>query len=325
MRETKLIQIMSKQTKNDTLNSTLDNLDNTLVHSESSIEQGIDIYITKQMEELYKTNVYIHKDKSIEEFYEIVGNNYSLLKYSFRHLKEDKFFSVYSPDKSLTESQLIEISRPLHDASGEEIPMRPLLAHDLDNCLISADAYLNEEEIKKNKGNKKGLGGHMDFYIEGADRWGNKCNDFYRMYFRPHLEYFLKEVSKYYDLAVFTASTQEYADKICDRLEEHVELKGRLYRDHCSTTSGGQYTKDLSMFGRDNVFLLDDTVLNFLLNLNNGVYIHGWAHNDIWIDDDIELKRVTDRLVECGKTGVENIKKIMRIEEVLEHIKYWHN
>ena len=71
-------------------------------------------------------------------------------------MKKDIILRVYPPDKKLTQSQLIEISRPLHGASGEEIPMRPLLALDLDNCLISADAYLNEKKLRRIKAIEKG-------------------------------------------------------------------------------------------------------------------------------------------------------------------------
>ena len=144
----------------------------------------------------------------------------------------------------------------------------------------------------------------------------------YEIKFRANLKYFLEEVSKYYDLVVFTASIQEYADKICDRLEEFVVLEGRLYREHCSMTSGGQYVKDLDVFGRDDVFLLDDSLKSFLLDFDKGIYIHQWMHG-INKDKDVndkELLKVADMLVECGKTGVENIKKVMRLSEMVERI-----
>ena len=84
---------------------------------------------------------------------------------------------------------------------------------------------------------------------------GKQTQFFLSNIFQATFRILLKEVSKYYDLTVFAALTQESADKICDRLKEHVDFKARLYRDHCSGTSGEQYTKDISMFGRDNVFL----------------------------------------------------------------------
>ena len=65
---------------------------------------------------------------------------------------------------------------------------------------------------------------------------------------RPHVDYFLETVSKWFDLVVFTASMEVYGkgllfylfillfviQAVCDKLEENkVIFKRRLYRQDC--------------------------------------------------------------------------------------------
>ena len=56
---------------------------------------------------------------------------------------------------------------------------------------------------------------------------------------RPGCIQFLKSVSKIYEVVIFTASQEDYANKICDFLEGEMGagfengLSKRLYRQHC--------------------------------------------------------------------------------------------
>ena len=121
---------MTKKTKESIPIHKVDNLEDNLNHSDDKKLSDTEPP-TKQEE-----NIYIHKDKSTEEFYNIIGPRHGNLKYHLSCLKEEEYY-MRGPEKSLTESQLSEILRPLHNELGEEIPMRPLLALDLDGCLIS--------------------------------------------------------------------------------------------------------------------------------------------------------------------------------------------
>ena len=46
---------------------------------------------------------------------------------------------------------------------------------------------------------------------------------------RPHLDEFLAEMSKYFNIYIFTAQMREYADPMIDALQAPV--RGRYYRD----------------------------------------------------------------------------------------------
>lgn len=68
-------------------------------------------------------------------------------------------------------------------------------------------------------------------------------NDFFYMV-RPHCNKFLTELSQHFEIVIFTAAMQDYADWIVDGIDHRGNVKHRLYRQHCSrdkpTTEGEQ-------------------------------------------------------------------------------------
>ncbi len=51
---------------------------------------------------------------------------------------------------------------------------------------------------------------------------------------RPGAMEFIKEMSKYYELFLFTASVSDYANPVIDRIDPDHHIAVRLYRDNCS-------------------------------------------------------------------------------------------
>lgn len=120
----------------------------------------------------------------------------------------------------------------------------------------------------------------------------------YYVHKRPHCDDFLRKVSKWYKLVVFTASVQEYADPVIDWLEqERKYFSGRYYRQHC-TFRNGAYIKDLSSVEPDlsKVMILDNSPLSYIfhegkelpqsrriqsdtLNADNAIPIEGWIND----------------------------------------------
>jgi CTD nuclear envelope phosphatase 1 len=90
----------------------------------------------------------------------------------------------------------------------------------------------------------------------------------YYVHKRPHCDDFLRKVSKWYKLVVFTASVQEYADPVVDWLEqERKYFVGRYYRQHC-TFRNGAYIKDLSSIEPDlsKVIILDNSPVSYIFH-----------------------------------------------------------
>ena len=47
---------------------------------------------------------------------------------------------------------------------------------------------------------------------------------------RPYMDEFLDEMSKHYEVVIFTAAVKEYADNILDSIDSQKRITYRLYR-----------------------------------------------------------------------------------------------
>ncbi|RVX71416.1 hypothetical protein B0A52_04988 [Exophiala mesophila] len=103
----------------------------------------------------------------------------------------------------------------------------------------------------------------------------------YYVHKRPFCDEFLRKVSKWYKLVVFTASVQEYADPVVDWLEvERKYFAARYYRQHC-TFRNGAYIKDLSSIEPDlsKVIILDNSPVSYIFHEDNAIPIEGWIND----------------------------------------------
>ncbi|KAI0065883.1 hypothetical protein BV25DRAFT_1821584 [Artomyces pyxidatus] len=104
----------------------------------------------------------------------------------------------------------------------------------------------------------------------------------YHVYKRPFVDFFLRKVSAWYTLVIFTASMQEYADPVIDWLDAgRGILERRLFRESCTQLPNGAYTKDLSVVEQDlaRVCLIDNSPVSYSVNDMNGIPIEGWTHD----------------------------------------------
>ncbi|TPX14000.1 uncharacterized protein E0L32_005700 [Thyridium curvatum] len=103
----------------------------------------------------------------------------------------------------------------------------------------------------------------------------------YYVHKRPFCDDFLRRVCKWYNLVVFTASVQEYADPVIDWLEsERKFFSRRYYRQHC-TYRAGAFIKDLSSVEPDlsKVMILDNSPLSYMFHQDNAIPIQGWIND----------------------------------------------
>lgn len=94
---------------------------------------------------------------------------------------------------------------------------------------------------------------------------------------RPYTHEMLREVNKYYEVAVFTASHKWYADEILNYIDPTGELiQHRFYRESCIKTEDSVYLKDLRIIknvAMKDMILVDNAVYGFGQQLSNGVPI----------------------------------------------------
>lgn len=90
------------------------------------------------------------------------------------------------------------------------------------------------EDYGKEEGEEMKL---CDFTISLSNPGGSSSscgNVQFGVTIRPYMYECLERLNEYYELAVFTAAEQTYADKILDHIDpDRKFFKHRLYRQHC--------------------------------------------------------------------------------------------
>ena len=97
---------------------------------------------------------------------------------------------------------------------------------------------------------------------------------------RPYCHEFIKELAKFSEVIIFTASSPSYANVILDYLDpEKTIFSHRLYRQHC-TLEKGFYVKDLRVVNRnlEDVVIVDNSAFSFALQPENGIPILPYYH-----------------------------------------------
>ncbi|KAJ1311545.1 hypothetical protein OPQ81_010029 [Rhizoctonia solani] len=122
-------------------------------------------------------------------------------------------------------------------------------------------------------GGKRQGGGHMIEVVLGGR------STLYHVYKRPFVDFFLRKVSSWYTLVIFTASMPEYADPVIDWLDAGRGMfSRRFFRESCTHLPNGGYSKDLSIIDQDlsRVCLIDNSPASYSINSANGIPIEGW-------------------------------------------------
>lgn len=188
--------------------------------------------------------------------------------------KPSKAASIKSPTSPSNSSTLRLTKYPRNTG-----PPRPLLANNPSQKTLILD--LDETLIHSlSKGGRLTSGHMVEVKLEGQHPI------LYYVHKRPYCEEFLRKVYKWYNLVIFTASVQEYADPVIDWLEQDRKyFKGRYYRQHC-TNRNGTYIKDISSIEPDlsKVIILDNSPMSYMFHEDNAIPIEGWINDPTDID-----------------------------------------
>ena len=112
-------------------------------------------------------------------------------------------------------------------------------------------------------------------------------NDSAYIQIRPGTEDFLIDLAKYYEIVIFTAALQKYADIVINSIDPNNVISYRLYRQH-TISIGNSNVKDLTKLGRDlrYVIIVDNCLENFAMQSRNGLKIIDFEGNEF--DDELE-------------------------------------
>lgn len=94
---------------------------------------------------------------------------------------------------------------------------------------------------------------------------------------RPEVEVFLKEISEYFEIVIFTASLSKYASPLIDKLDKKGVCEFKLFREHCSFING-LYVKDLRKMNRElkDLIIVDNSPISYAFSMENGLPIKSW-------------------------------------------------
>ena len=142
---------------------------------------------------------------------------------------------------------------------------------------------------------------------------------YYKIYVlvRPGAEEFIKNISQYFELVVFTASISKYASPLLDILDKERYIQHRLYRDNC-TFLDGIYVKPLKRIGRSlkDIIIVDNSPLAYAFDNDNGLPITSWFDDK----NDKELFDITPLLIFLSKTN--DVRKYIEKFVYFDKINY---
>ena len=89
---------------------------------------------------------------------------------------------------------------------------------------------------------------------------------------RPGVDRFLIEMAKHYEIVIYTASLNKYADPLLDLLDPSKVIRHRLFRESCVFYEGN-YVKDLSLLNRDlsQTIIIDNSPSSYMFHPENAI------------------------------------------------------
>lgn len=144
------------------------------------------------------------------------------------------------------------------------------------------------------------------------------------MSIRPGADSFLKLMSTHFEIVIFTAGTEEYADWALEFMENVSCISHRLYRQHALPFKG-YYVKDLSRIGRQltKTIIVDNIAENFALQPGNGVLIKTWISDP----KDTSLFELAPLLLKVVESQTEDVRELLKFyqqqnSELMHSIAY---
>lgn len=97
---------------------------------------------------------------------------------------------------------------------------------------------------------------------------------------RPGVDEFMRLMGRMYEIVVFTASLNKYADPVIDILDIHHVVSHRLFRESCYNHHGS-FVKDLSQLGRPlhDTIILDNSPASYIFHPTNAVPVSSWFND----------------------------------------------
>jgi Dullard-like phosphatase family protein len=158
-----------------------------------------------------------------------------------------------------------------------------LLILDIDETLVHSEVLVDNGREVPHSG--KPYDHQLTFNNPGGK------TDVFGVRIRPFAQEFIGRMARIYDLAVYTASSRDYADAVMDLFDPQRSIFcARLYRENC-IRQGNMNIKDMGVFD-ENSFLVDNLIYSYAFHMNNGIPICPFVDDTM----DVELQDLADIL-----------------------------
>ena len=139
---------------------------------------------------------------------------------------------------------------------------------------------------------------------------------------RPYADYFLKELSKYFEIVLFTAAEEDYTDIVLKELNKNNYISHVLTRKY-TELNNNSYIKDLSKLGRDlsKVCIVDNNKDNFCLQPENGLFISSYYGEQ----NDNELYLLCGDLMKIIEIQPDDIRTVIKEIDIIMQKRYSEN
>ena len=151
------------------------------------------------------------------------------------------------------------------------------------------------------------------------------------VYKRPYLNEFLYQMSKYYNIIIYSSNVPEYSNPLIDKLDEEKVIYKRIYKDKKIELNGkliSDLTKLIYEYGKNIIIISNNSLHSFINDSNNNTLpINSWNFNKS--DDElIKLKSFLEFLSSVNDVrdyikgiAVKNIIDYERIENLMNTIR----
>lgn len=228
---------------------------------------------------------------------------------------------VFQTLQSIVQLQKINFKKELNKRTNDKYNLsesptnKKTLILDLDETLIHSNFDLNPTNKERNS-----KGTILEFTHQ------NEIFTF-ELFIRPGLQTFLSTMSENFEIFIFTASKQEYADCVIRHIDpDRKFISNCFYREDCIGIKDKIFIKDLSIFEKyrdlKNIIMLDNSMYSFVNQLTNGVLINSFYGRGN--EEDVELVNVSNYLQNYVKHAedVRNVNgEIFGFNDILEDIK----
>lgn len=309
-----------EEKSNEQLNNNNDSLiENTQTKEDSLSEKSnLSLVLKKEIENF--TQFDLQNEENKENF---LVNKHFLENLSFDYIDYNQNYEnnyntyVSSTLKSILQIKNLNIKPILKGLNrvfinNTQVTKRKVLILDLDETIVHTE-IINISEIDLSNYDKYNINTNNGFFfLNKHDKQDNSSviTSFYddeikeivyfKVFFRPNLSEFLKEVKGFsFEIGIFTASLKIYADTIIDLIEKYFNLNNtfsfRLYKESCIKI--GQATiKDLRVIVNcsiSDIIIVDNSLYSFMNQLSNGILVTSYYNNK----NDNELLNLKDYLI----------------------------